>query len=88
MHKYINRFLNKLSNRHLKSSLVLIACLSISNYSISGTDSSKDVTAEEIDPSVKTLFMLVNKRLSLMDEVANYKWHKKIPIEEIGRAHV
>lgn len=88
VHKYINRFLNKLSNRHLKSSLVLIACLSISNYSISGTDSSKDVTAEEIDPSVKTLFMLVNKRLSLMDEVANYKWHKKIPIEDIEREQI
>jgi len=38
-----------------------------------------------IDPAVETLFHLVRQRLSLMDEVANYKWQHKLPVEDLPR---
>jgi len=43
------------------------------------------VSGGEIPPSVTTLFQLVDQRLSYMEDVASYKWHKKSPIEDHRR---
>jgi cyclohexadienyl dehydratase len=39
----------------------------------------------ELDPSVSTLFKLIEQRLSYMDDVAQYKWHKNLAIEDRQR---
>lgn len=46
---------------------------------------SSTASSAEIDPSVTTLFQLIQQRLSYMDEVARYKWHRKLNIEDIAR---
>ncbi len=46
---------------------------------------SSTVLSHEIDPSVTTLFQLIQQRLSYMDGVARYKWHKKLTIEDRAR---
>jgi cyclohexadienyl dehydratase len=38
-----------------------------------------------VDPGVVTLYQLVNQRLSHMKNVAAYKWHNQLPIEDLQR---
>jgi len=38
-----------------------------------------------IDPAVDTLFLLIQQRLSVMADVANYKWQHSLPIEDLSR---
>jgi cyclohexadienyl dehydratase len=38
-----------------------------------------------VDPGVVTLYQLVNQRLSYMKDVAAYKWHNQLPIEDLQR---
>ncbi|MEH6912132.1 MAG: gamma subclass chorismate mutase AroQ [Oceanicoccus sp.] len=46
---------------------------------------SNAVLSTEIDPSITTLFQLIQQRLSHMDDVAKYKWHHKLNIEDQTR---
>lgn len=43
------------------------------------------VAGNPVDPGVVTLYQLVNQRLLYMKDVAAYKWHNQLPIEDLPR---
>uniref|UniRef100_UPI003F69F509 chorismate mutase n=1 Tax=Aequoribacter sp. TaxID=2847771 RepID=UPI003F69F509 len=52
---------------------VLLFCLLTSLTSFANNDSEQ------------TLYQLMSERLALMPEVAKYKWHHNLPIEDLAR---
>jgi len=53
--------------------------------SVAAASPSRGAQSSALDPALDTLFQLIAQRLNVMAGVANYKWQRSLPIEDLAR---